>query len=46
MSKENFIKSAAILGAAGFIVKILGAIYRIPLTSLIGTEGMGHYQPA
>lgn len=46
MSKENFIKSAAILGIAGFIVKIIGAIYRIPLTNLIGTEGIGYYQPA
>lgn len=46
MSKENFIKSAAILSVAGFIVKILGAVYRIPLTNLIGTEGIGYYQPA
>ena len=46
MSKENFIKGAAILGAAGLLVKILGAIYRIPLTNLIGTEGIGYYQPA
>lgn len=46
MSKENFIKSTAILSIAGLIVKILGAIYRIPLTNLIGTEGIGYYQPA
>ncbi len=46
MSKENFIKGAAILGIAGLFVKILGAIYRIPLTNLIGTEGIGYYQPA
>lgn len=46
MSKENFIKGAAILSIAGLLVKILGAIYRIPLTNLIGTEGIGYYQPA
>jgi stage V sporulation protein B len=46
MSKENFIKGAAILSVAGLLVKILGAIYRIPLTNLIGTEGIGYYQPA
>ncbi len=46
MSRQNFIKGAAVLGAAGLIVKIIGAIYRIPLTNLIGTEGMGLYQPA
>ncbi len=46
MSKDNFVKGAAVLGLAGLIVKILGAIYRLPLTNLIGTEGMGYYQPA
>lgn len=46
MSKESFIKGAAILGIAGLLVKVLGAIYRIPLTNLIGTEGIGYYQPA
>ncbi len=46
MSKDNFIKGAAILGLAGLFVKILGAVYRIPLTNLIGTEGIGYYQPA
>lgn len=46
MSKQNFLKGAAILGAAGLLIKIIGAIYRIPLTNLIGTEGIGHYQPA
>lgn len=38
-----FIKGALILGAAEIIVKILGALYRIPLTRMIGDEGMGYY---
>lgn len=47
MSKSNsFIKGAAILGIAGGIVKILGAIYRLPLANIIGNEGMGYYQTA
>ena len=46
MSKENFVKGAAILGLSGLIVKILGAIYRIPLTGLIGTEGVAYYTAA
>ena len=47
MSKNNsFIKGAAILGIAGIIVKILGAIYRIPLANIITNEGMGYYQTA
>lgn len=47
MSKDNnFFKGAAILSIAGILVKILGAIYRIPLTNIIGDEGMGYYQTA
>lgn len=47
MSKDNnFLKGAAILGIAGIIVKILGAIYRIPLSNIIKPEGMGYYQTA
>lgn len=46
MSKNNFLKGAAILGIAGFLVKILGAIYRIPLGNMIGDTGMGYYQTA
>lgn len=46
MTKENFLKGAAILGAAGIVVKILGAFYRIPIGNIIKTEGMGYYQTA
>ena len=48
MSKttKSFVAGAAILGFAGLIVKIIGAFYRIPLTNMIGTEGMGIYQVA
>ncbi|QSX05057.1 polysaccharide biosynthesis protein [Sedimentibacter sp. zth1] len=46
MSKDNFVKGAAILSIAGLVVKILGAIYKIPLTNLITQEGIGYFQPA
>jgi stage V sporulation protein B len=47
MAKDNnFLRGAAILGIAGVIVKILGAIYRIPLSNIIKSEGMGYYQTA
>ncbi len=47
MSKgQSFIKGAAILGVAGALVKILGAIYRIPLSNIIMDEGIGYYQTA
>ena len=46
MAKKSFIKGAAILGAAGIVIKILGAFFRIPLSNLIGDTGMGYYQTA
>lgn len=45
-SKQSFIKGAAILAIAGIISKVLGAIYRIPLGRIIGSEGMAYYQTA
>lgn len=44
MTKENFLKGAAILGIAGMLVKVLGAIYRIPLGNFLTDEGFGYYQ--
>lgn len=41
---DNFILSAAIISAGGLIAKVIGAIYRIPLTNLLGSYGMGLYQ--
>lgn len=46
MSKDSFLKGAAILGIAGAVVKILGAFYRIPLINIIKDEGIGYYQTA
>ena len=43
MSKKTFLKGAAILGIAGLIVQVLGAVFRIPLANIIGDEGMGYY---
>ena len=45
-SKQSFIKGAAILAIAGIVSKVLGAIYRIPLGRIIGSEGMAYYQTA
>lgn len=47
MKEENsFLKGAFILSLAAIVVKILGAIYRIPLSNLIKSEGMGYFQTA
>lgn len=42
--KSSFVKGALILAVGGFIGKLIGAVYRIPLTNIIGAEGMGLYQ--
>ncbi len=44
--KKSFIIGAAILSISGIICKVLGAVYRIPLSNILGTEGMGCYQMA
>ncbi len=44
MSKDNFLKGAAILAMAGILVKVIGAFYRIPLANIMPEEGMGYYQ--
>ncbi len=46
MKGQNFLKGAFILSLAGIFVKLIGALYRIPLARLIGGEGMGLYQMA
>ena len=43
MSTSKILKGTTILGIAGIMVKLLGAVFRIPLTALIGTEGMAYY---
>ncbi len=42
--KNSFLKGAALIAAGGLLAKIIGALYRIPLTNLIGGHGIGLYQ--
>lgn len=42
--KGGFLKGAAWIAFGGFVAKLLGALYRIPLTNLIGGRGLGLYQ--
>ncbi len=46
MKKNGFLKSAAVLSLGGILAKGIGALYRIPLTGLLGGYGMGLYQMA
>ncbi len=44
--KDGFIIQAGILAAAGIICRIVGILYRSPLTAIIGDEGNGYYSTA
>lgn len=43
MKSKSFIVSALILALGGFFAKAIGAIYKIPLTNILGSSGMGLY---
>ena len=40
---KNYLHGAAILAVATIIVKIIGAIYKVPLYNLLGEEGTSHF---
>ena len=42
--KQSYLKGAMTISAGGFISKLLGAVYRIPLITFLGGGGMGIYQ--
>ena len=43
---SSFVKQAGILAAAGILCRIIGLLYRVPLTAIIGETGNGYYAPA
>ena len=43
MKKSSFVLSAIILALGGFFAKAIGALYKIPLTNILGSNGMGLY---
>lgn len=42
----SFIGGAAVLMVANLFVKVIGLAFKVPLTYLIGEEGMGHFSDA
>lgn len=43
---QSFMKGAVILIIANALVKVIGAVFKIPLTYIIGEEGMGYFSTA
>ncbi len=46
MKKQTFLKGSLILGISAVIAKVLGALFKIPLTNLLGGTGMGYFSCA
>ena len=44
--KQNFLQGAALLALAVAIVKVIGAVYKIPLRSIIGDVGFSYFNTA
>lgn len=40
---RNLVVQGSILALASIIVRLIGIVYRIPLTNIVGNEGMGYY---
>ncbi len=40
---KNLIVQGSILAVASIVVRLIGILYRIPLTNIVGNEGMGYY---
>lgn len=43
---NNFIIQGSLLAVASIIVRIIGMVYRVPLTAIIGDDGNGYYTSA
>lgn len=44
--KQNFVTGALILALGTIVVKLVGAVFKIPLTGMITPEGLGYYNTA
>lgn len=44
--ERGFIYGASVLVCANLVAKLIGALYKLPLTALIGSEGMGYFNTA
>lgn len=43
LKKQTIVQGAIVLTLASVLIRILGAVYRIPLARMLGDEGMGIY---
>lgn len=46
MKKQGFLYGSAVLIVSAMIVKVIGALFRIPLANMLGGTGMGYFSAA
>ena len=44
--KQNFLQGTALLAMAALFVKLVGALYKVPLNAIIGEKGFGYFTTA
>ena len=44
--KQSFLGGAAVLTAAVVIVKLIGAVYKLPLNNILGSVGKTYFDTA
>lgn len=44
--KKGILSSAGVLALAAILVKLIGLVYKIPMSHLLGDEGMGYFNAA
>ena len=44
--KQNFLQGTALLAIATLVVKLVGALYKVPLNAIIGEKGFGYFSTA
>ena len=44
--KQNFLQGTALLAMAAMVVKLIGALYKVPLNAIIGEKGFGYFSTA
>ena len=44
--KQSLLTGAGVLAIATILVKLIGAVFKIPINNLLGTEGYGYFTGA
>ena len=46
MKKQSFLQGSLLLAGSALAAKLCGALFKLPLTAMLGGTGMGHFSTA